>query len=43
LWRERRPRTSLDPPLIPLPTIPFLMIGILFALAAIVHLLKFLH
>jgi len=41
LWREKRPRTSLDPRLI--PTTPFIFIGTLIALAAAVHLLRFLR
>lgn len=41
MWRERRPRKGLSPPL--LPTLPFLFLGIIIALAAAIHLLSFLH
>jgi uncharacterized iron-regulated membrane protein len=38
IWLERRPRKSLDVRLF--PTTPFLMIGIVMALVALVHLLS---
>ncbi len=40
LWRETRPRTTLDPPL--LPARPFLFGGLLVAVLTGVHLLTFL-
>jgi len=39
-WLERRPRKSLDPPL--LPTTPFLLAGGLVIILAIVHLVNLL-
>jgi uncharacterized iron-regulated membrane protein len=37
IWLERRPRKSLDVPLI--PTTPFLLVGILIIIATSIHLL----
>ena len=38
IWLERRPRESLDVRTI--PTTPFLMVGVVMALVAAVHLLS---
>jgi uncharacterized iron-regulated membrane protein len=40
IWMERRPRTNLDVRMI--PTTPFLMVGIVMALVAIIRLLGLL-
>jgi uncharacterized iron-regulated membrane protein len=40
IWLERRPRKSLDVRTI--PTTPFLMVGVVMALVAAVHLLSLL-
>jgi hypothetical protein len=40
VWLERRPRRSLD--VRTFPTTPFLMIGVVMALVAVVHLLSLL-
>jgi uncharacterized iron-regulated membrane protein len=40
IWLERRPRKSLD--VRTMPTTPFLMIGVVMALVAVVHLLSLL-
>ncbi len=40
IWLERRPRTNLD--VRTFPTTPFLMVGVVMALMAIVHLLSLL-
>jgi hypothetical protein len=40
IWLERRPRTNLDVRMI--PTTPFLMVGVVMALVAIIHLLGLL-
>jgi uncharacterized iron-regulated membrane protein len=40
VWLERRPRKSLDVRMI--PTTPFLMVGVVMALVAAVHLLSLL-
>ncbi len=40
IWLERRPRTKLD--VRTFPTTPFLMVGVVMALMAIVHLLSLL-
>ena len=40
-WRERRPRKSLSPPL--LPSRPFLFLGAIVTVVAAVHLLTFLR
>jgi uncharacterized iron-regulated membrane protein len=40
IWLERRPRTNLDVRMI--PTTPFLMVGVVMALVATIHLLGLL-
>ena len=40
IWLERRPRKDLNVPMI--PTTPFLMVGVVMALTAAVHLLSLL-
>jgi uncharacterized iron-regulated membrane protein len=40
IWLERRPRKSLD--VRTMPTTPFLMVGVVMALVAAVHLLSLL-
>ena len=40
IWLERRPRKNLDVRMI--PTTPFLMVGVVMALVAAVHLLSLL-
>ena len=40
IWLERRPRESLEVRMI--PTTPFLMVGVVMALMAAVHLLSLL-
>jgi uncharacterized iron-regulated membrane protein len=40
IWLERRPRKGLDVRMI--PTTPFLMVGVVMALMAAVHLLSLL-
>jgi uncharacterized iron-regulated membrane protein len=40
IWLERRPRQGLDVRMI--PTTPFLMVGVVMALMAAVHLLSLL-
>jgi hypothetical protein len=40
IWLERRPRKDLNVPMI--PTTPFLMVGVVMALMAAVHLLSLL-